>query len=125
MEFFDRAGGATAYTPAGTHLFLWSGTPVAYLVEDKVYTFRGQLLGWHENGWLYDLGNRPALFSAGAVGGPAHQKGKAGKERPSSEASEINSSGRKGSARSVAVVVAGCRRGLLQPGMRAHLVGEV
>lgn len=70
MEFFDRAGRATAYTTDGTHLFLWSGEPVAYLAEGKVYTFRGRLLGWYENGWLYDLGNGPALFSAGAVGGP-------------------------------------------------------
>lgn len=70
LEFVDRSGDATAYTPDGTNIFSWSGKPVAYLVEGKVYSFGGKLLGWFENGWLFDLGNRPALFSSGATGGP-------------------------------------------------------
>lgn len=70
MEFFDKQGAATCYSPDGEHLYLWSGKPVAFLYSGKVYAFSGRLLGWLENGWLYDLSNRPALFSADAVGGP-------------------------------------------------------
>lgn len=70
LEFFDRSGSATAYSPDGTNLYLWSGEPVAYLAEGRVYSFRGKLLGWFEAGWLTDLQNMPSLFSAGATGGP-------------------------------------------------------
>lgn len=70
MEFFDRNGNATCYSPDGEHIYLWSGEPVGYFVEDKVYSFSGRLLGWIANGWLYDRSNQPALFSTDASGGP-------------------------------------------------------
>lgn len=70
MEFFDREGRAACYSPDGEHFYLWSGQPVGYVSNGMIYSFGGQLLGWFENGWLYDRQNRPALFSAGATGGP-------------------------------------------------------
>lgn len=70
MEFFDRTGRAACYSPDGEHLYFWNGRPVAFLSNGKVYSFRGRVLGWVENGWLYDRQNRPALFTADAVGGP-------------------------------------------------------
>ena len=70
MEFFDRTGTATCYSPDREHLYLWNGTPVGYVYEGRVYNFAGKVLGWIENGWLYDRQNKPALFSADAVGGP-------------------------------------------------------
>ncbi|MDB5695110.1 MAG: hypothetical protein JWN21_653 [Sphingomonas bacterium] len=70
MEFFDRHGIATCYSPDGETIYLWSGEPVGYFHNDQIYSFRGRLLGWHENGWLYDRVNRPALFSQDATGGP-------------------------------------------------------
>ena len=70
MEFFDRNGKATCYAPDGEHLYLWTGKPVAYFSDDRVYSFKGKLLGWFSNGWLYDRKNMPALFSPDASGGP-------------------------------------------------------
>jgi hypothetical protein len=70
MEFFDSNGQVTCYSPDGENLYLWSGEPVGYFASDKVYSFSGRLLGWIENGWLYDRSNQPALFSADASGGP-------------------------------------------------------
>ena len=70
MEFFSRSGDAVCYAPDGQHLHLWDGTPVGYFTEGKMYSFSGRLLGWFENGWLYDRQNKPALFSADASGGP-------------------------------------------------------
>jgi hypothetical protein len=70
MEFYDRSGAATVYSPDGEHLFRWDGKPVGYLSGGRVYSFSGAILGWFDNGWLYDRQNRPALFSKDAVGGP-------------------------------------------------------
>jgi hypothetical protein len=70
MEFFDRNGKATCYSPDGEHLYLWSGEPVGYFRDGRVYSFGGKVLGWFEYGWLFDRRNRPALFSTDAEGGP-------------------------------------------------------
>lgn len=71
VEFFGGDGHAVCYSPDGEHLYLWSGEPVAYVTDEKVYSFNGRLLGWFTNGWLYDRANRPALFSSDSSGGPA------------------------------------------------------
>jgi hypothetical protein len=70
MDFFDSNGRATCYSPDGEHLYLWTGQPVGYFNEDRVYSFSGRLMGWIRNGWLCDRQNRPALFSRDATGGP-------------------------------------------------------
>lgn len=70
MEFFDSTGQATCYSPEGENIYLWNGQPVGYFADEKVYSISGRLLGWVANGWLCDRSNRPALFSAGATGGP-------------------------------------------------------
>lgn len=70
MEFFDRGGRAVCYSTDGETLYLWSGKPVGYLSEGRVYSFKGRLLGWIDDGWLFDRHNRPALFADGAIGGP-------------------------------------------------------
>lgn len=70
VEYFDNTGSAVCYSPDGEHIFLWTGKPVAFLHDGKVYSFTGRQLGWFENGWLYDRSNRPALFSKSATGGP-------------------------------------------------------
>ncbi|MDJ0824442.1 MAG: hypothetical protein QNJ16_02950 [Rhodobacter sp.] len=70
MEFYDQNGEAKCYSPDGEHLYTWDGNPVAYFSDSKVYSFSGKLLGWFENGWLYDRGNNPALFMPEASGGP-------------------------------------------------------
>ena len=70
MEFFDRNGAAAVYAPDGEHLYAWDGRPVGYISDGRVYSYRGKLLGWMDNGWLYDRNNQPALFSAESTGGP-------------------------------------------------------
>lgn len=70
MEFYSRYGDAICYCQDGQHVFLWDGSPVAFLSDGKVYSFTGAVLGWFDNGWLYDRQNAPALFSASASGGP-------------------------------------------------------
>lgn len=70
MEFFDKGGKATCYTPDGEHVYLWTGKPVGYFSDDQIYAFNGKLLGWFSDGWLYDRKNKPALFSPAASGGP-------------------------------------------------------
>jgi len=70
MEFFNRSGDACCHLVDGEYLYLWKGKPVGYLVDGKVYGYKGRQLGWFENGWLYDRSNRPALFTTDAIGGP-------------------------------------------------------
>jgi len=70
VEFFNRSGEAVCYVQDGEHLYLWNGKPVGYIDSGRVFSFRGRVLGWMDNGWLYDRSNRPALFADGATGGP-------------------------------------------------------
>lgn len=70
VEFYDQAGAPAVYSPDGVHLFRWDGEPVGYFYSGHVYSFSGGVLGWFEDGWLFDRQNRYALFSQNAVGGP-------------------------------------------------------
>ncbi|WP_295559160.1 4-fold beta flower protein [uncultured Hyphomicrobium sp.] len=71
-------GDVVCYLADGRYLFLWDGKPIAYLTEDqRVYAYDGRQLGWLENGWLYDRGYQPALFSVDATGGPGRPVRKA------------------------------------------------
>jgi 4-fold beta flower protein len=56
FSFFDGSGRASAYLEAsdGLTFYLWSGEPVAYLVEDSVFGFNGKHLGWYHKGLVYD-----------------------------------------------------------------------
>ncbi len=44
--FYDESGSAVAYSDDGTHIYLFSGQPVAYFQRDSVYSFGGRHLGW-------------------------------------------------------------------------------
>jgi hypothetical protein len=95
MEFFDRNGAAVCYSLDDEHFFLWSGEPVGYLYDEKVYSFGGSFLGWFEDGWLYDSSNNPALFMDGAIGGPG-KPGKQGKPGKGGRAGMPGKAGRPG-----------------------------
>ena len=71
MTFYNRTGKPVAYTEDDTHVFLFTGEPVAYFVENAVYGFNGKHLGWFYNGWIRDLNGRCVFFSEEASGGPA------------------------------------------------------
>ena len=46
VAYLDQDGSRTIY--------LWSGEPVAYLVDESVYAFNGTHLGWYKNGVIVD-----------------------------------------------------------------------
>ena len=69
IEFFDRAGVATAFSPDDQSLFLWSGQPAAFIEEGKVYAYSGRFIGWVGNGWIVDDEGQHLLFEFDAVGG--------------------------------------------------------
>ena len=54
MEFFDKNGRYIAYTEDDIHIFLFSGEPVGYIIDDMVYAYNGTQLGWYENGQIRD-----------------------------------------------------------------------
>jgi hypothetical protein len=60
ISLFDSQGDARAYIDfdEDATIFMWDGTPVAFLDKDGddicVFGFRGGFLGWYENGMIYD-----------------------------------------------------------------------
>ena len=56
VVLFDSHRRAAAYLDAGDRrtVYLWSGEPVAYLVDDSIYGFNGKHLGWYTNGMIFD-----------------------------------------------------------------------
>lgn len=69
-DFYDRTGTPIAYMEDGAHIYFYSGQPVAYLEEDAIYTYRGEQLGWFEDGWVRDRSGRCVAFSEHVLGGP-------------------------------------------------------
>jgi hypothetical protein len=70
ITFYDRSGSAVAYSDDGMHVFLYDGEPVGYLQADALYSYRGELMGWFESGWLRDKDGRCVAYSEKAAGGP-------------------------------------------------------
>jgi hypothetical protein len=70
MYFYDSTGAPVCFSPDASTLYLWNGTPVAYVQNNVVFAFSGKHLGWYGAGWLFDKKNRPALFTLEASGGP-------------------------------------------------------
>lgn len=72
MTLYDSKGKAIAYSEDGESIYLFTGEPVAYLVETAVYGFNGHHIGWFENGWMRDLHGCCVFFTEDASGsGPA------------------------------------------------------
>ena len=72
MVFYDNHGRPTAYTEDGTHIYLFTGQPVAYFSREAVYGFNGRLLGWFSDGWIRDLSGNCVFYSENATGcGPS------------------------------------------------------
>jgi hypothetical protein len=70
---FDSEGTARAYIDYGEDatIFLWDGTPVAFLENDGgdlcVFGFNGNFLGWYEEGIIYDKRGNVAGAREGAL----------------------------------------------------------
>jgi hypothetical protein len=69
LIFYDREGNPTVYTINGEDLYLFSGEPVAYFLQDAVYSFSGKQLGWLWDGWIRDLNGYCVFYTPYAVGG--------------------------------------------------------
>jgi hypothetical protein len=69
LHFYNRHGEAIAYTDDGTHIYSWGGKPLAYIADDKIYSFAGQFRGWFNDGWIRDAAGNTMLFTRDARGG--------------------------------------------------------
>ena len=59
-SLFDRDGEARAYIDydKDATIFMWDGTPIAFLKKDGsdicIFGFNGSFMGWYEDGIIYD-----------------------------------------------------------------------
>lgn len=74
IELFDREGRETAFCRDGHSVYLWNGTPAAYITDDEVFAYSGRLIGWTKDGWISDESGARLLFEFDAVGGPEKPK---------------------------------------------------
>jgi hypothetical protein len=60
IELFAATGSAVAYVSSENEMtiYLWSGTPCAYLDDGDIYGFNGKHLGWFRDGLVYDRDGR-------------------------------------------------------------------
>lgn len=70
LDFYNQHGEAVAYTDDGTHIYSWSGQPLAYISSNNIYSFAGKFRGWFEDGWIRDVNGDAMLFTPNARGGP-------------------------------------------------------
>jgi hypothetical protein len=70
IDFYDASGNPVAYSQDGKDIYLFSGSPVAYIEGDAIYSFSGRHLGWFENGLIRDRWGNCVFFTDGATGGP-------------------------------------------------------
>jgi len=57
ITLFDVDGNPVAYIDTVDRdltIYLWNGTPAAYIVGKDIYGFNGEHLGWHQNGIIMD-----------------------------------------------------------------------
>jgi len=72
LTFYNINGKPIAYLDDNNEsIFLYSGTPVAWLTEETVYSYSGEVLGWFQDGWIRDLRGNCVFFTDHAHGGPA------------------------------------------------------
>jgi len=63
-DLWDIHGQAVAYIDDDKlSIYLRDGTPVAWLSENVVYTYRGKLLGWMWEGWIFGRDGKCVLFT--------------------------------------------------------------
>ena len=73
VSLYDSEGEAVAYIDfeEDATIFLWEGTPVAFLEKDGqdvcVFGFNGSFLGWYEDGIIYDKNGYAVGARDGAV----------------------------------------------------------
>lgn len=72
--FYDRHGEAVAWyddeqqEPA---IYLYDGTPVAWISDESIYGYSGRHFGWFIDGWVRDSRGQLVMFTTESIGGPA------------------------------------------------------
>lgn len=66
MVLFDDQREAVAWIVDDGYLsiYLHDGTPMAWVVEDTVYSFSGRYLGYIEDGWVWDRAGYAVMFTS-------------------------------------------------------------
>ena len=67
ITFYDHTGKAVAYAEDDVHVYLYSGRPVAHIIEGSVYTYGGRHLGTLRAGLLRDHAGRRVFFTDDAA----------------------------------------------------------
>jgi hypothetical protein len=69
-DLWDIHGQAVAYIDDDKQsVYLRDGTPVAWLSENALYTYRGKLLGWLWQGWGFGRDGKRGVFTERAQPG--------------------------------------------------------
>jgi hypothetical protein len=69
-DLWDKHGQAVAYVDDDKEsIYMRDGTPVAWLSESGVYTYRGKFLGWLYEGWIFERDGKCVLFTERAQTG--------------------------------------------------------
>ena len=71
IVFYNRNGRPIAYTEDWATIYLYTGDPVAYLIDGAVYAFTGTHLGWFVEGRILDQAGRDLFITNLAMGRPA------------------------------------------------------
>lgn len=71
MTFYNNVGDSVAYSEDDIHIYLFDGTPVAYIDGDSIYAYSGIHLGGFLNGWIRDHGGNCMFFNEESTGGPS------------------------------------------------------
>lgn len=70
IVFYNKNGRPVAYTQDQATIYLYSGEPVAYLVQDAICAFDGRHLGWFVEGRVLDDAGGDVFFTDLAMGWP-------------------------------------------------------
>lgn len=68
---YNNNGRPVAYIENGENIYLFDGSPVAFLNNESIYSYSGNHLGWMLDGWVIDHDGRHVFFTQNASGGPA------------------------------------------------------
>ena len=71
-DLWDKHGKPLAYVDDDREsIYLFDGTPVAWLFQSAIYSYGGRLLGWMEQGWVFGRDGKCLLFTAQAHSKPS------------------------------------------------------
>lgn len=70
MVFYDKYGTPSCYSEDSEHIYSYSGEPLGYIRDNRIWNYNGRYLGLYKNGWVLDKEGCYFLFTENATGGP-------------------------------------------------------